>query len=60
MSSVPVMSINERNRMTNWQIDNVVPYMQSIDSASNRSLFLAAINPNYNVQLIAATLAFKW
>ncbi len=54
----------ERNRTQNWAIDDLTPYVGSLDTpdltGANRSFFLAAINPNYNVHLIAASLAFKW
>jgi MtrB/PioB family decaheme-associated outer membrane protein len=55
-----VRYVYEQNRMTNWQIDNVVPYMEAIDSGARSSLFLAALNPNYTAQLIALSLAYRW
>jgi MtrB/PioB family decaheme-associated outer membrane protein len=56
----------ERNHMSNWAYDTLTPYLPASSpneveiSGANRSLFLAAYNPNYNAQLIAGTVALKW
>ena len=60
-----VRYVYERNRNTNWATDNMTPYIPTADQTTDltgggRSLFLAAINPNYTAQFIAASLALKW
>ena len=51
----------QANRVTNWQQDNVAPYMFGIDPAfGGRTILMAATNPNYNAQLITASLGIKW
>jgi MtrB/PioB family decaheme-associated outer membrane protein len=54
----------ERNRNTNWASDNMTPYVGSPDSVEltggGRSLFLAAFNPNYTAQVVAASVVLKW
>ena len=55
----------ERNRVTNWQYDIMQTYMYANSGAlTNTSLgymtWLAGNNPNYDVQLIAASLILKW
>lgn len=55
----------ERNHTENWAIDNLTPYLPTPDQTADltgggRSLFLAAFNPNYTAQIIAASVAFKW
>jgi MtrB/PioB family decaheme-associated outer membrane protein len=55
----------ERNHTENWAIDNITPYIPSPDQTTDltgggRSLFLAAFNPNYTAQYVAASVAFKW
>ena len=55
----------ERNRTENWAIDNLTPYVptpdQTVDlTGGGRSLFLAAFNPNYTAQIIAASVNVKW
>jgi hypothetical protein len=56
----------EHNHSSNWAYDNLTPYVPTADpgqpdiSGGNRTLFLAAFNPNYNVHLIAATVGLKW
>src|SRR5664280_865266 len=51
----------ESTRVTNWQNDNMQTYMYS---SANPTLayqtWLAGNNPNYDVHLIAASLAYKW
>jgi len=55
----------ERNHTENWAIDNLTPYIPTLDQTADltgggRSLFLAAFNPNYTAQIIAASVAFRW
>jgi MtrB/PioB family decaheme-associated outer membrane protein len=51
----------QANRVTNWQQDNVAPYMFGIDPAfGGQTILMGATNPNYNVQLITASLGVKW
>jgi len=54
----------ERNHNSNWATDNVTPYVPTPDTTeltgANRSLFLAAFNPNYTAQVIAMSVAVKW
>jgi len=49
----------ERNAVANWQ-DITVPDVWFLDNSANRMLSMAAINPNYNVQMVVASLAVKW
>jgi MtrB/PioB family decaheme-associated outer membrane protein len=49
----------ERNAVTNWADINV-PDVWFLDNSANRMLSMAAINPNYNVQMVVASLAVKW
>jgi MtrB/PioB family decaheme-associated outer membrane protein len=51
----------QRNVVSNWQQDNVAPYMFGIDQAfAGRTILMASTNPNYSAQLIKASLALKW
>ena len=55
----------ERNHTENWAIDNITPYIPTPDQTADltgggRSLFLAAFNPNYTAQYVAASVALKW
>jgi MtrB/PioB family decaheme-associated outer membrane protein len=54
----------ERNQNTNWATDNMTPYIPTSDTneltGGARSLFLAAFNPNYTAQVIAASVVLKW
>jgi MtrB/PioB family decaheme-associated outer membrane protein len=50
----------ERNSVANWQIDSMQNYMQASDVNAGYMLWLAGNNPNYNVHLIAASLAWTW
>lgn len=50
----------ERNEMTNWATANMAPYMIALDAGANRSLFLDALNPNYEAHIITVSLGFKW
>src|SRR5262249_11142664 len=52
------------NHVSNWQIDNLTPYVPTGDSneltGGGRALFLAYNNPNYSAQIIAASAVVKW
>jgi MtrB/PioB family decaheme-associated outer membrane protein len=56
----------EKNENRNWAIDNMTPYVPTPDpgavdlSGANRSLFLAALNPNYTAQIVAVSTVLKW
>jgi MtrB/PioB family decaheme-associated outer membrane protein len=54
----------ERNRVNNWAFDNLTPYVATPDTpeltGGSRSLFMAAFNPNYLAQIIAASVVVKW
>lgn len=50
----------ERNRMTNWQTDVMVPYMADVNDDADESLFLAAINPNYEASIITLEVGLTW
>jgi len=49
----------ERNAVANWQDANT-PDIWFYDQGANRMLSMGAINPNYNVQMLVASLAVKW
>lgn len=49
----------ERNAVANWQ-DITVPDVWFLDQGANRMISMAAINPNYNIQMVVASLALKW
>ena len=51
----------ERTSVTNWQNDMMQTYMYSGNNKTVAYMtWLAGNNPNYDVQLIAASLAYKW
>jgi MtrB/PioB family decaheme-associated outer membrane protein len=50
----------ERNAVSNWQNDSLAPFTPFLNSSSSSFLWLAYNNPNYNVQLIAASLIATW
>ncbi|MGB7209193.1 MAG: MtrB/PioB family outer membrane beta-barrel protein, partial [Pyrinomonadaceae bacterium] len=50
----------ERNHMTNWATENMAAYMIALDAGANRSIFLDALNPNYDAHIITLSLGFKW
>ena len=54
----------ERNHNVNWANDEMTPYVPTPDTTeltgANRSIFLAASNPNYDAQVIAMSVAVKW
>jgi MtrB/PioB family decaheme-associated outer membrane protein len=47
----------ERNAVTNWQNDPLAPFSPIV---STQGIWLASDNPNYNVQLLMASLAYSW
>lgn len=55
-----VRYLYERNRVSNWQIDNMQPYMFFFDSSRSKQIWMAGDNPNYTAQVIVASLGFKW
>ena len=46
----------ERNAATNWSQDSLLPFTAAMPT----SIWLAYDNPNYNVQLLAASLIATW
>ncbi len=50
----------ERNSMTNWATDSMAPYMIALDAGANRSLFLDALNPNYEAHIVTVSLRMGW
>jgi hypothetical protein len=46
----------ERNAVNNWQNDPLAPFTPILPT----SIWLAYDNPNYNVQMIAASLIATW
>lgn len=58
--SLRLQYVLEKNSISDWHWDEMLPYMVSMDPTANRSLFLAAINPNYLAQFVVVSLGFKW
>jgi MtrB/PioB family decaheme-associated outer membrane protein len=50
----------ERNSVANWQNDVMQTYLYSIATTNSRMIWLAYDDPNYNVQMVTASLTFKW
>jgi len=50
----------ERNSVNNWQNDSLAPFTPFLNSATSSFLWMAYDNPNYNVQMIAASLIASW
>ncbi len=59
----------EHNSVANWQIDNISPYLGTAPFCGNAAgttfscgymTWMAYNNPNYNVHLLAASLAWNW
>jgi hypothetical protein len=48
----------ERNSVTNWQNDPLAPFTNT--PGLTDAIWLAYSNPNYNVQMIAASLIAFW
>ncbi len=49
----------ESNAVSNWQNDSLMPLM-STASGLQDAIWLAYDNPNYNVQMISASLVARW
>jgi len=49
----------ERSAVSNWQNDTVAVYNPTFASGTN-AIFMAYDNPNYNVHILMASLAFTW
>jgi hypothetical protein len=52
-----------RNSASNYQFNNMTPYVATGDGileGGDRALFLAATNPNYSAQVVAASVELKW
>ena len=47
----------ERNAVANWANDTIAPVTAALGASS---FWMAYDNPNYNVQMIMASLAFTW
>ena len=47
----------ERNSVNNWQNDELAPFTSSVVTTG---IWLASVNPNYNVQMLAASLIASW
>jgi hypothetical protein len=47
----------ERNSVANWQNDPLAPFSPTVSTAG---IWLAQDNPNYNVHLLSASLAYTW
>ena len=48
------------NKMTNWQINDITPYMVNTDPGARKSLFLAMFNPNYVSHYIGLKTEIHW
>jgi hypothetical protein len=48
----------ERNAVSNWQNDTVAPFNPAINSGYG--IYLGYDNPNYNVQMVGASLIASW
>ena len=48
------------NKMNNWQINDITPYMVNTDAGASKSLFLAMFNPNYISHYIGFTTEIHW
>jgi MtrB/PioB family decaheme-associated outer membrane protein len=58
--SLRLLYVLEQNAISDWHWNEMLPYMVSSDPNANRSLFLAAINPNYRAQAVLTSIGFKW
>jgi len=47
----------EKNSVASWQNDLLLQFTPSVSSSA---LFLGFDNPNYNIQMIAASLIASW
>jgi len=59
-SFINVRYVWERNAVSNWQNDWSTPYMYLVDSTTLRNYQMAAVNPNYNAQMIMTSWQVKW
>jgi MtrB/PioB family decaheme-associated outer membrane protein len=51
----------EDNNVTDWAADNWnYQYLFNTDTSQTKNIFLGWNNPNYNVQLLALSVGFKW
>lgn len=53
----------ETNHVSNWQSDNMMPYMFAVAptaTSGGNKVWMAGDNPNYNAQLLMATLGLTW
>jgi MtrB/PioB family decaheme-associated outer membrane protein len=50
----------ERNSSENWQNDIMQTYMAAYNTGYSYMTWLAYDNPNYDVQMIIASIGFKW
>jgi hypothetical protein len=50
----------ERNSVMNWQNDEMSPYMFSVSANTGYMTWMAYDNPNYNSQMIAASIVAGW
>jgi MtrB/PioB family decaheme-associated outer membrane protein len=50
----------ETNSVSNWQNDPLAPYNVPALASGTSAIFMAYDNPNYNVQMLIASLDFKW
>jgi MtrB/PioB family decaheme-associated outer membrane protein len=53
----------ETNHVSNWQSDNMMPFMFAVAptaTTGGNKVWMAGDNPNYNAQLIMATLGLTW
>jgi hypothetical protein len=58
--SLRLLYVLEQNAISDWHWNEMLPYMVNSDPNANRSLFLAAINPNYRAQAVMTSIGFKW
>jgi len=47
----------ERNSVSNWQNDTLAPYSPTVNTTA---IWMAYDNPNYEVHMLMASLAFSW
>jgi len=50
----------ERNSVQNWQNDVMQTYMFSVTNVAGYMTWMAWDNPNYNVHMLGASIAFTW
>ena len=52
--------VYERYSATNFAMDDMQPFMESVDGGARRSVFLAATQPDYDAHFIGLSLAMKF